>query len=133
MLTLVLHSCGSYSLALPGQALPLNPSLKYDNYIIYNYQTDSYIVQCTQIIWYKHFTYVGLLHCLSLYLTPPPQVLLHGLYDPNSLQPPFTGVTMLLPPNSPSAGTSSKHAPFPELSSKHQMSTVLIDTTEILP
>ena len=42
-------------------------------------------------------THVGLLHCLSLYLTPPPQVLLHELYDPNLLQPPFTGVTMLLP------------------------------------
>ena len=42
-------------------------------------------------------TYVGLLHSLSLYLTPPPQVLLHELYGPNSLQPPFTGVTVLLP------------------------------------
>ena len=42
-------------------------------------------------------THVGLSHCLSLYLTPPPQVLLHELYGPNSLHPPFTGVTMLLP------------------------------------
>ena len=40
---------------------------------------------------------MGLLHCLSLYLTPPPQVLLHGLYGPNSLHPPFTGVILLLP------------------------------------
>ena len=40
---------------------------------------------------------MGLLHSLSLYLTPPPQVLLHELYGPNSLQPPFTGVTVLLP------------------------------------
>ena len=37
------------------------------------------------------------MHCLSLYLTPPPQVLLHSLYGPNTLQPPFTGVTVLLP------------------------------------
>ena len=45
----------------------------------------------------EQFTHVGLLHCLSLYLTPPPQALLHELYGPNSLHPPFTGVTVLLP------------------------------------
>ena len=37
------------------------------------------------------------MHCLSLYLTPPPQVLLHELYGPNSLQPPSTDITTLLP------------------------------------
>ena len=47
------------------------------------------------------FTYVGLLHCLSLYLTPPPQVLLHSPYSPNSLQFPFTGVILLPSMHSP--------------------------------
>ena len=37
------------------------------------------------------------MYSLSLYITPPSQILLHELYGPNSLQLPFTGVTELLP------------------------------------
>ena len=35
-----------------------------------------------------------LLHCLSLNLSPPPQVLLHVVYGPNSLQPPSIGAVL---------------------------------------